>query len=699
MTLSGAVDSPLMVTPWQAGRATVILPSSSSQLLFRQVVDSNWTILEEFPVRVPRSFDEAILVGGGQSGVAILGLVDRAAKAIHIVKSSSADSVQLQQSLTLPIIPAMVVAADVTGDGRVDLLVADRNVPGILPLIATAQGRFVPRAVIAQEAMVGTFAVAALNNDRLSDIVAYDWVRSEVQLWYGVGGGRFIDQNRYPLDVEVQQITAASTSRRMPAAFAVSTNAGREVQYWLGSDFGEFTPSGILAFDDEVTSMTLVQLDGDGIADLITSTSGGLLSIALGGDTTTFTEEVRVALPFNPQRLTPLASAFGSVELVVTSPAQNEMAIIRRSGMPLMDPTRTEYVCGPGPAGIVAERLDPDSVIDLVVISGREKTVDVYWGKSGRRLRGPISHKFGSVPSSIAVQSVADTSFQLLVGSTEEQTVGVLSYDVRDRSLSGAVVPTEGTPALLASFPAPSGLPGFAVLNILRTSERFSLSFFEQLGPDRFIEQNFRLLSPTILWGAAVASVDSDDVPDILYAFSTHDTSNVEIAVAYGDSVRSMSRRSLLQALPVRGGQRIRLWFLDLDGDGTKDVLVHASEPSMQFWSLSGTPSGEFAAPSSIGGMVDIASVADVQFSVHGQETRIVVLDRMTRSIRWITAGRGSTAWHDVINDARVVAFDTGDFDGDGDDDIAVVAQSPDVLRLYWSVFREPNVTTTGVHP
>lgn len=216
---------------------------------------------ERHSVRIP--FDDVLIADLNHDSKPDLVFLSIPEKTITVVVNLVPDTLDAITTIQLPFAPTGWRLGDINNDGNMDIVVFDRNNPGIVPLIGNGKGRFVIRKTIAPELPVGSLTLTHLNNDNLIDIVSYDWVKSELHLLYGIGRGRFLDQSTFLVRGEVSDIIATRVDPGSILDLVLVTKHPAEVQEWKGNGIGDFRLTKLGRLDDDPVASTLGDMNND----------------------------------------------------------------------------------------------------------------------------------------------------------------------------------------------------------------------------------------------------------------------------------------------------------------------------------------------------------------------------------------------------------------------------------------------------
>ncbi|HEY3270839.1 MAG TPA: VCBS repeat-containing protein [Geothrix sp.] len=177
--------------------------------------------------------------------------------------------------------PANLVVADVNGDGRPDLVVAnaaDQTV-GVRLADPARPGFFLPAIVLATPGRTPLdVAVGDLNGDGKMDIVVAASGANNVMVFLqGATPGTFLAPVTFPVGGDPQAVTVADLDGNGFADVAVATTANT-VSVLLQTSAGVFAPAVYYPTGVQPVAIRAADLNGDGKLDLLTANYGASLS-------------------------------------------------------------------------------------------------------------------------------------------------------------------------------------------------------------------------------------------------------------------------------------------------------------------------------------------------------------------------------------------------------------------------------------
>jgi hypothetical protein len=227
-----------------------------------------------------------------------------------------------------------LAAGDLNGDGVADFafgygMYAFANEPGrVAVYFSDGAGGFTAGPILDVLEWPSAIAIADLNRDGRADLVVASSVDSRVTVFLGQGGGSFSPSVSYaagtaPVDIAIADFNhdgAPDIAAAVQSQPAFGGTFGF-VALLLGNGDGTFAAPAPLAFGSFPSSVAASDLDGDGNADLVVSSSGTDQILARYGDGTGgFSDLLPIATLSNPfQVLVHDLNGDGKPEILVST--------------------------------------------------------------------------------------------------------------------------------------------------------------------------------------------------------------------------------------------------------------------------------------------------------------------------------------------------------------------------------------------
>lgn len=281
--------------------------------------------------------------------------------------------------------PANLVLADVNGDGRPDLVVAnawDRTV-SVRLADATRPGYFLAATVLSTPGRTPLdVAVGDLNGDGRMDVVVAASGAPSVMVFTQTSTGTFNAPVSYAVGGDPQAVTVADLDGNGRADIAVATTANT-VSVLLQTGAGVFASAVDYATGVQPIAIKAADLNGDGKLDLLTANYGAAispgtqgLSVLLQGAVGTFAAPVHYTTDY---RATAVAvgdlNADGRPDVVVTCEGlpgyPGAVSVLLQSGTTagtLL--AAVNYTGTYGPMGVALADMNGDGRPDLVLADG-----------------------------------------------------------------------------------------------------------------------------------------------------------------------------------------------------------------------------------------------------------------------------------------------------------------------------------------
>jgi hypothetical protein len=435
----GSYDSPIAINPGHPARDIVAVDTNQGPVLAS--VDATDNAISLYAWRggafaligsLPTGSLPAQIVAGDLFGDSADDLVVRNAGdgtlSIYInTNNQSGPTTSLpppfEPPITVPVGPGIsdVTLADVSGDGRMDILVTDK-LTGEVGVISTlgpvvlappvlypaGTGLYAvtnasdPATVTSLEATTGV-AAAPLTTGGPDDLVVIDSGSNTASVLRGLGDGRFANPLTVPTSSPAIQVLLADLEGNGVRDMIVLSNQGVSVD--RGDGQGGFLPKPFtIPAGPEPTGVTLADVNHDGKLDLLVGNAYGDLLVLLGNGNGTFqpyhnaNQNVALAVLPNGDSQPDFIFADQGLDKVVDYSGGTSKTLA----------DHTSGLLAPG--AVALADLNGDGIPDLIVADSGSNNVLVYPGlgngQFGPELNGGHGFFTGTNPVSITVANL-----------------------------------------------------------------------------------------------------------------------------------------------------------------------------------------------------------------------------------------------------------------------------------------------------
>ncbi len=290
--------------------------------------------------------------------------------------------------------PRSIAVGDFNRDGKLDFAVANEHAPccgSIAILLGNGDGTFRPPVFQASGVNPASVVAADLNGDGILDLAVANsqqfangpppFKPGSVSIFLGRGDGTFGPPSFFGAGTFPLFITTADFNRDGKPDLAVANFGGSSIAVLMGTGDGNFQqPVTFVVAGHEPFAIAAADLNGDGIPDLVASnhsitSQGGSISVSLGSGNGTFQPTlynqagrgtVYVAVgDFNRD---------GNPDLAVADsggPGYGSLSILLGNGDGTFQPA-TFFAAGQHPSAIAIADFNSDGKLDVAVVdSGR----------------------------------------------------------------------------------------------------------------------------------------------------------------------------------------------------------------------------------------------------------------------------------------------------------------------------------------
>jgi len=348
--------------------------------------------------------------------------------------------------------PVTVAVADVNGDGKPDLVVGNLTSPSsVSVLLGNGNGTFQTQTTFATFAFPRSVAVADMNGDGKSDLVVVNLAGVSVLL--GNGNGTFQSQTTFPTGSNSYSVAVADFNGDGRPDLVVGTNSG--VSVLLGNGNGTFQNQSTFATGGTPASVALGDVNGDGKPDLVVANYGfgsNSVSVLLGNGNGTFQNQTTLATGPGPVSVAVAdVTGDGKPDLITADVVGNNVSVLLGNGNGTFQ-NQTTFATGSFPDSVVVADLSGNGKPDLIVTAMNRVGVLLnaangnFTGQVYTIVNSPpaINFVISGTPGSIAAGS--NFTFTVTAEDSANNTAAGYSGTVHFTSSDGhAVLPSDTT--------------------------------------------------------------------------------------------------------------------------------------------------------------------------------------------------------------------------------------------------------------
>ena len=330
--------------------------------------------------------------------------------------------------------------ADFKGDGKPDVAISSAFTDDVSVLLNKGDGTF--HDVKSYQAGTQPYAIAMgdFNHDGILDIALADSGTSttdtgsnKVSVLLGNGDGTFRPAVNYAVGKLPSSIAAYDFNSDGNLDLAVVNHQDGTISILLGNGDGTFQSAVTYTAGTNAIGLVVADLNGDGKADLATgsldSNNTDQVSVLLGNGDGTFQAPLNSAIPGNGIEAVAEGdfNGDGKPDLAVANYYSNNIVIVLGNGDGTFQPAANS-LNALGPVSVAAADLNGDGKVDLVVGNDTTSNVSIFLGNGdGTFQASPIYYQVGDDPLSIVVADFnGDGKPDLAVANVNDNFVSVL---------------------------------------------------------------------------------------------------------------------------------------------------------------------------------------------------------------------------------------------------------------------------------
>lgn len=629
--------------------------------------------------------------------------------AVRLQNSGASLSFASSADLTADTNPRFVIADDFNKDGVLDLAVANEG--SVLTLhfgIPATPGTFAAAVQFDADSAPVALASGDINQDGFPDLLVANRDSDNVSVLLHNSGApsTFLASTEFTVGTAPSSVALADVNQD-GLLDIVATNAGSDnlsVLLQDSSNPGSFLAAQNTALGASPSSLVSGDFNRDGRPDFaVTEQTAGTVSLILADHQNP--GQVLAPIPTTLSAgLVALASGDinrdGLLDLVAVNATANSATVlnnIQAADCGFRIGGSVAFPVGANPNGVVTADVNNDGRPDLVVVNNSDQTLSLLFGSGDGAFSSSGLLSTGNGPGSIAKADLnGDGQDDFVVANVTSNTVTVLNQTGPGQYQSGATISTNSLGSVAAGFVDSDGRQDLAFTN--PADDTASLLLQDPSNPGAF-------LAPiTVNTGGnpgalALADLNNDLHGDLAVA----NVNSSSVTVFIQDENNPMS---FLDTTLAVGTTPSAVRLADFNGDNFLDLIVtNQGDNTVTVYPHDSANPGSFLAPLTLS--VGSEPVGVEVFDINSDGfADIVTVNQGNNSLSILTqdsANPGSfLGAQTLILSGLSVALSSGDFDGDGRSDLAVVLQDCNhvqVLRQGPSGFTTATRVSVGGNP
>lgn len=362
----------ILVGDWQAASTAGPLPLTRP-LDFARV---------DFSASLPKSILAADFTGDNKLDLAF---TNSAANTISVLPGDGAGGFGSRVDSPSGTSPERLAVGDFDGDGKLDLAVT-HSVSGDLEiLLGKGNGGFSTRERHSTNGRARWVSSADVNADGLLDLAVAASAAGRLLIFLGRGNGTFRNGDEYPAEEDVSSLAIADFNgdgRPDIAAGDYHVGTGRSISLYVGRGDGTFHPRATFLSGLAPLGIAAADINADGRADIVTADFRQGASVLLGSGQGAFSAP-RPLVAGNAPGFAQVADMDrdGRLDLVILNEHSDDLSILLGRGDGTFEPARP-MATGKYPDACAAGDFDRDGKMDLATANVFGNSVSVFLNRS-----------------------------------------------------------------------------------------------------------------------------------------------------------------------------------------------------------------------------------------------------------------------------------------------------------------------------
>ena len=370
--------------------------------------------------------------------------------------------------------PTALAVADL-GNGHLDIVTANANNNTVSVLLGNGDGTFQSPATLTAGATPSAIALSDLGNGHV-DIVTANRGSDDVSVFIGNGDGTFQAAVNYAAGTNPDGVAIGDVNGDGKSDVVVADAGSNSVSILRGNGDGTLLAPQAVAVGSLPSAVALAHLTGSGRLDIVTANSGSdNVSVLLGNGDGTFQAAVSYAVGSAPVALLVTdANGDGKQDVITANNGDNDVSVLTGNGDGTFG-TATNYALGSGataPVSIAAGDLDGAGVPDLVTANSLSDNLTLLlppFTVTGSHAYQAVS---GANPYAVSVTVAHGGTSASASSGTVAVTPAPLTIAADDKTMTyGGTLPAlTATFTGLASWDTPGSVSGLTLATVPASS-------------------------------------------------------------------------------------------------------------------------------------------------------------------------------------------------------------------------------------
>jgi flagellin-like hook-associated protein FlgL len=309
---------------------------------------------------------------------------------------------QARQAFSTGSPPLEVAVSDLNGDGKNDMVTADRTANAVSLFLGNGNGTFQVRQAFTTGTHPVSVAVADLNGDGKGDLVTGDFDGNTMSVLLGNGNGSFQAKQDFnagtgPQEVAVADFNADGNNDLVTPDYG----GGNTMSLLLGNGNGTFQAGQASSTGGGPWGVAAADLNGDGKSDVVVTDTAA--AVFLGNGNGTFQARKGFGTGSSPCGVVVAdLSGDGKSDLITADKDDGTTSVLLGNGDGTFQ-VRHAFQAGTGTKNLAVADLNGDGKIDLITANETEGTTSVLLGNGDGTFRAKQSFAVGPSPTDVAV--------------------------------------------------------------------------------------------------------------------------------------------------------------------------------------------------------------------------------------------------------------------------------------------------------